>query len=282
MEADYPAAHSMDTQWFAVDRDGYVAIFSSYEAGAVPLDAHEEDSWTMAERLRETRQPTAWKYDLAPGRAPGVVGKARHRPVDERDLDPLTSLVMFLRSLDPVQDALAGGLCREVPSTEGFAVIWERLPKTLFHALHSGNHCFHCRWELEDEDGPDNPSRAWAYAYEHLYDNWASGAYGRESQPRRPLHLDELPPELREQVGRFRLESLSFRETPYIQPVDHALCKSWQRSALALDGRTIGPIPGSEDEYREWYEYWAERHWEGWEHFEIRPPGNTPSGADDR
>ena len=31
---DIPVAHSMDTTWFAVDRDGYVACFRSGEAGA--------------------------------------------------------------------------------------------------------------------------------------------------------------------------------------------------------------------------------------------------------
>jgi hypothetical protein len=38
-EADYPAAHSMDTSWFAVDEAGRVAIFDSGEDGAVPFDA---------------------------------------------------------------------------------------------------------------------------------------------------------------------------------------------------------------------------------------------------
>jgi hypothetical protein len=36
MEADYPAAHSMDTTWFAVDKDGNVGMFRSGENGAVP------------------------------------------------------------------------------------------------------------------------------------------------------------------------------------------------------------------------------------------------------
>jgi hypothetical protein len=36
---DFPAAHSMDTQWFAIDRDGRVASFSSGESGAVPVAA---------------------------------------------------------------------------------------------------------------------------------------------------------------------------------------------------------------------------------------------------
>lgn len=48
MEPDYPAAHSMDCTWFAVDRDGCVAIFESGEAGAMPEEAYggEEDDTT--------------------------------------------------------------------------------------------------------------------------------------------------------------------------------------------------------------------------------------------
>lgn len=33
---DFPAAHSMDTEWFAVDADGNIALFDSGEGGAVP------------------------------------------------------------------------------------------------------------------------------------------------------------------------------------------------------------------------------------------------------
>jgi hypothetical protein len=34
--SDFPAAHSMDTTWFAVDADGCVGMFDSGEGGAVP------------------------------------------------------------------------------------------------------------------------------------------------------------------------------------------------------------------------------------------------------
>jgi hypothetical protein len=39
MQSDFPAAHSMDTDWFAVDKCGHVALFRSGESGAVPLEA---------------------------------------------------------------------------------------------------------------------------------------------------------------------------------------------------------------------------------------------------
>jgi hypothetical protein len=39
MDADFPAAHSMDTEWFAVDRDGQVALFLTGENGSMPKRA---------------------------------------------------------------------------------------------------------------------------------------------------------------------------------------------------------------------------------------------------
>jgi hypothetical protein len=39
MGTDFPAAHSMDTSWYAVDREGHVAYFWSGESGAVPVVA---------------------------------------------------------------------------------------------------------------------------------------------------------------------------------------------------------------------------------------------------
>jgi hypothetical protein len=39
MTPDFPAAHSMDTTWYAVDRCGHVALFASGEEGAVPEGA---------------------------------------------------------------------------------------------------------------------------------------------------------------------------------------------------------------------------------------------------
>jgi hypothetical protein len=39
MGRDFPAAHSMDTHWFAVDQDGHVGLFFTAESGFMPLDA---------------------------------------------------------------------------------------------------------------------------------------------------------------------------------------------------------------------------------------------------
>lgn len=58
---DYPAAHSMDTTWFAVDKNGYLAVLESGGSGAVPLEAIPKDlkelreCWTLSKELGSTR-----------------------------------------------------------------------------------------------------------------------------------------------------------------------------------------------------------------------------------
>ena len=52
MEPDFPAAHSMDSCWFAVDRDGFIACFSTGEAGAMPESAYQGDqAYSLRDRL---------------------------------------------------------------------------------------------------------------------------------------------------------------------------------------------------------------------------------------
>jgi hypothetical protein len=44
MDADFPAAHSMDTHWFAVDGKGRIGLFFTGENGFLPVRAGEADS----------------------------------------------------------------------------------------------------------------------------------------------------------------------------------------------------------------------------------------------
>ena len=41
---EFPATHSMSTEWFVVDEDGNIALFSFEENGPVPVDIPEENN----------------------------------------------------------------------------------------------------------------------------------------------------------------------------------------------------------------------------------------------
>ncbi len=53
---DYPAAHSMDTTWFAVDKEGNLALFDSGEGGAVPYSNHRVKMGSIDSLLLEIAQ----------------------------------------------------------------------------------------------------------------------------------------------------------------------------------------------------------------------------------
>ena len=163
MDADFPAAHSMDTQWFAVDKDGQVAYFDTGENGAVPNGATEV--------------------------AVGEVLRALGSKWSEEDPDSYGSVLPELARL--------------------------------------GLHVY--------EDASD----------------WFPGPYLRTHRPKKPLHVDQLPPALRKEIKAVRFDGLSFADKKRLQPCDHLEGYAWGGLFLSEDGKTVRPIPGHEKEYRE-------------------------------
>ena len=51
MDDDFPAAHSMDTVWFAVDEAGHVGIFTTGEDGHVPVHTDQDDGLELMNAL---------------------------------------------------------------------------------------------------------------------------------------------------------------------------------------------------------------------------------------
>lgn len=167
MEPDYPAAHSMDTTWFAVDADGAVAMFDTGENGHCPEIGRNDVSGRLDQLL----------------------------PLQAEDDEDWKS----------TED-----LCRDLG----------------------------------------------IYFYNFgLYDGWGLvdpiDLYGRGEAPAHPLHLDELPPEMRDSVRLIRFAQLRFSETKQFQPLDYHPCSYWYtRSAyVTSDGKVVRPIPGQEAKF---------------------------------
>lgn len=252
MENDFPAAHSMDTCFFAVDRDGHVAIFDTGEAGAVPNQACSGSAaYELRERLRAIAPRTEVIYSLegrvCPGR--GDAEGERHLP----DSTDSWAIIMFLSSTQPVQHLIDQGQCRVVPSTEENCVIFDAgCPSSLFHQLHDERickGCFHWWGRFDEQEGRLPPAASGIYEYSHLTENWIAGPYGCDQVPAVPLHVDQLPPRFREQVKMMKFEDLCFGETPHIQPVEHVPCVSWGTSYLDITGKEARPLPGMEDAF---------------------------------
>ncbi|HEY8503275.1 MAG TPA: hypothetical protein VIL46_01750 [Gemmataceae bacterium] len=198
METDYPAAHSTDSTWYAVDRDGRVAVLFTGECGPIPNAAPDQDTMDL---FRLTRR-------LA-GEPVGLLAEGD----DEGDEDD-----------DPDWDAAIDAVI-----DHGFYV---------FDYIHN----------------PDEiPYTA---AGEGLEPYTLIGA------PESALHIDQLPPDVREVFRRFRFESLNFDEAERLQPLEHAECFTWEAfvAYLTADGTTIRPIHGREEKFAAFAQDFRERH----------------------
>src|SRR5215472_11371667 len=103
MDVDFPAAHSMDTIWFAVDQEGHVAGLQPNGAGAAPAARPPlmgDDQDRLCQRLQEILPKCPVTYDLAGRITPGPL----HRGSDHwaENLAQPQAVLMFLRSLDLV------------------------------------------------------------------------------------------------------------------------------------------------------------------------------------
>ena len=108
--ADYPAAHSMDTEWFATDQDGYVALFDTGEPGLMPnvlSDTHGLEYCTIVDDVLLSSEPSV-RYDLDDffNLGPGTV----LREVDfrgPRDTS-LTPRIATIAEVTQIEDSEAG------------------------------------------------------------------------------------------------------------------------------------------------------------------------------
>jgi hypothetical protein len=198
MEADFPAAHSMDSEWYAVDAHGHVAIFSTGENGHAPTLSTIDESALL----------TLWEF-FHPG--------------------------------------------------EGDEI--ERV--------------------YEDPSAAAREMGVFYYAYGHEFD--PIGTYGREDGPATPLHVDQLPPTLRERfLDSIEFHRLNFLDTPVVQPLEWEECVYWyeeDRGAyLADDEKTVRPIPGMEGRFADFCEEFRRENPEEAATFHFEGPRKEDAG----
>src|SRR5262245_11508117 len=176
---DVPCSHSMDTRWFAVDRDGHVAMFDSGEAGAVPLEAFAGDeAYTAAERLRRLLPAGQAIYDIR-GRC--MPSDTSARLAGRGWAGSAAPVVVLFTSLDPVRDVLAAGQAVEVSVSEGGGVLFQQISEDQLNHYHSLPQCkgsFNAFDLLEGSDSRGSLAQRGFFVYDHLTDNWISGPYG--------------------------------------------------------------------------------------------------------
>ncbi|MBO0698385.1 MAG: hypothetical protein J2P46_08330 [Zavarzinella sp.] len=109
-------------------------------------------------------------------------------------------------------------------------------------------------------DAPDfdhPPSEAMAeefgfflYGYGDSFD--PIDVYARRVVPPNPVHVDQLPPDIRDGCKKYRMP-IAFAAAERVQPIDFFKCACWYEEGrdayLAADGVTVRPVRGHEDRF---------------------------------
>jgi len=249
MSDDFPAAHSMDSCWFAVDKDGRVGFFQTGEAGAQPTRGLFGPAAEWAGRRVAREVPAAdFEVDLRGRLLPYLKGGGIRHLFGGADWP----ILMFLDSLDPVREALAAGRATEVKARSGFAVFWDGMTEAEYERLHARKPavCQGCFWQFElgeePEDRTPNLSAHGVYVFSALGGNASANPYGVQLVPSRPVHVDQLSPDLRARLKEVRFEAVSFANTAVFQPAEHLPCTAYEPAYTDMKGR-MHPLPDADD-----------------------------------
>jgi hypothetical protein len=250
--SDFPAAHSMDTTWFAIDADGHIGMFDSFDSGAVPSDWQWHQYRTI-DLIREWCELSG-----------GLLKLDLHERLEIHGYDllnlPLScdemlqaiaadeyclvySYFFVLTSAQPIDYLLEQDyqLLQFIDKTtadleQDRILIFVMSPFCLNEIeqfIESGDIIGGAELYLDNYLHYLNHDRInlldlMMYRHEDRWENWIAGTYEQWNRiPDRPLQVTDLPPPLQAKIGTVAFDRLKFAQTSLVQPIEQRECSSW-------------------------------------------------------
>lgn len=253
---DYPAAHSMDTTWFAVDSEGYVAHFFSSEEGPVPrgvetgLEFHHVLPEFFREPLSLQLQHEITALHSEPERD---VRAVLNLEADEEDDDACVYNVLLLCALEGLPAEL---IKRCIKVQVGSPIYFTRKIRSRdLEKLIQQKQCLGFRL-LSGSDEMFQPTCLGLFSFEFPFEEDPCRiTYDRKGTPENPMHIDQAPPAIQKIAARNGFPSLRFNDRESIAMLRDCsaplLFREKFRAYLDVeDGEEIiKPFPGNEKLY---------------------------------
>lgn len=266
----------MDTTWWAVDKRGHIAHFSTGEAGCVPENINQ-DATSQEDLIRLLNEsPPAGTtffaddlFDQADGKLylRSWQGKWNESPqatvYAPSQHDFFWGYLLWLRDEEALKEV--------APPTPGVS-----LTRRIFQFFSKGEQTAPPSWLvlrlpvpgkvviwLAGPGAGDPPPIAFVqdllrrgialrgYAYSRAlevermgifsyeldrFDNWICGPYQRSEAPPRPLKLDQLPEEIRSALEVSRMPVIDFLRDELLQPFEHGNAYCWGEDWVSTTG----------------------------------------------
>jgi hypothetical protein len=262
---DFPAAHSMDTTWFAVDADGCVGVFDSGEGGAVP-----STNTSFSLRARQQGSDLLYVEDVATFFSIWAQ-EINHEMINLKiaAADMLSALGINLAESE-IEDSPDVSAFRDwdIPQLHWFLVLSQEQAEAEVikiiknHGLRDSDfiirftgepllllvsYCPLTTVQLLFNKGLlhySKPIKSTRYSYElgvllglfyYSHGYQYPFPYKLRGHPVKPLCLDDLPEKLQDFVTWNWFDQLRFSQNSDIQPLEHMSCNTWGRHQLWID-----------------------------------------------
>jgi hypothetical protein len=204
LEQDFPAGHSMDSDWFAVDAQGHVAVFDTDEPGPVPEEAYGDQGarWSIVKELSTVPYDIS---DLAPT-ADGKIILAMNGHEMEK-LPPGMTSGLFWFASEAVAQPFLTERNQRLTGSAGECLIQGDIPAERIESARAQGQ-LHRAWinhELSLE-------RFGFFTYKFSY------PYERQSAPQKPVLASQLPPPVAQKMGQLVIEQVDFSRDHAIEP----------------------------------------------------------------
>jgi len=242
-KVDFPAAHSMDTEWFAVDGKGKVAVFRTFEDGPIPKDLVSGHAQRGEEPVIDAllRAGASHIFDLSMFEANGKLYECKYksystdlRGAKEISPDDLLAKPYFAdeeKSLLwlPAEAAqrVAGFDPLNIPCSRG-VLLYGRFPAlTVLELLLDG--LLLRGWLCVVFD----PTLLGIFAYEYQGMMGPKDPYTRVGVPSLPVRINELPKVVQQLARPAPLPGADFARDASVQVIDHLSCSAWNMPELS-------------------------------------------------
>lgn len=232
-QSDFPAAHSMDTTWFAIDKHGHLGVFNSGEDGPVPNTFSPDDEFEMEDVFRAISDLQIDFYidDLI---AKAKNPKRRISAYDWRARKYVTAKMVNERTYNCLF-----WFDQDIPSETDII----KLP--------------HSKYKLgwaESFDGPtieqwirdDVLKHVWtqgnfshfrAGIFEFANDRYGGFPYVLEGRPEVPIQISQLPDTYQMRFSQTSFSKADFSEVRAIQPLEYFECALWGSTWVDMNGK---------------------------------------------
>jgi len=244
---DYPAAHSMDTDWFAVDASGNLAMFDSGEGGAVPNSNPREwptkaRIWCLDDFLLELSEND--RHRCIELKIPGAaVAKSltsnKLQLIVEYDfknyflydwLLQLSSDEAIARlGIEEIEDNYAVRFAGEPI----IVYVKECLAANISKLVENGQ--ILSGREVGDENSTSDGFASLFGLFVYVQDSGAPLPYTKTGEPIVPLCLEDLPEHLQDAISWTWFDRLEFADSNKIQPIEHMRCDTWYGDKWWID-----------------------------------------------